>query len=213
MAPRSAFAGARKTPRRILCGARAILKLLKLAHAIGIDDSAFARAHRGDVPIVGTVFAGARFDGILVSRVRRDGANATDAIARMILDSKFAAHIQIVLLQGIALAGFNVVDIHRLNGILERPVLVVARRKPNHAAIRDALAKRVPGGMRKWRLIEKAGPMEPTAGVWVQRAGLSPTEAEAVLRRFAIESRVPEPLRVAHLIASGFALGESRGRA
>jgi hypothetical protein len=185
---------------------------MKLAHAIGVDDAYFEHRHRGDVTLVGAVFAGARFDGIVTGRVRRDGANATTAIAQMIAGSKFARHVQLVMLQGIAFAGFNVVDIHALSEFLARPVLVVARRGPDMRAIREALLSRVPGGARKWRLIEKAGAMEPLAGVWVQRAGLSTTEAETALERFATVSRVPEPLRAAHLIASGLGLGESRGR-
>jgi endonuclease V-like protein UPF0215 family len=186
---------------------------MKLSHAIGIDDAYFERQHRGDVVLVGAVFAGLRFDGIVTGRVRRDGSNATASIARMITASKFSRHVQFVMLQGIAFAGFNVVDVHALHAALALPVLVVARRKPDLRAIRDALLSRVPGGARKWKLIEKAGPMEPLAGVWVQRAGLSSTEAEAALARFTTVSRVPEPLRVAHLVASGFMLGESRGRA
>ena len=40
-----------------------------------------------------------------------------------------------------------------------------------------ALLERVRGGARKWALIEAAGPMEPAAGVMVQRAGLSLDDA------------------------------------
>jgi hypothetical protein len=54
--------------------------------------------------------------------------------------------------------------------------------------------------------------MEPIGAVYVQRAGLSSPEAQAVLTRFAIHSAVPEPLRMAHLIAGGLARGESRHR-
>lgn len=184
-----------------------------ISHVIGIDDAPFAREHRGDVLVVGTVFAGPRLEGVLSTRVRRDGRNSTRAIAAMVGGSRFAAHLQAVLLQGIALAGFNVVDLEGLHRALGLPILVVARRAPNLEAIRSALHTRVPGGRRKWALIEKAGPMEGVAGVYVQRAGLSLAEAEALIRRFAVMGKLPEPLRVAHLIAGGVTRGESRGRA
>jgi endonuclease V-like protein UPF0215 family len=54
--------------------------------------------------------------------------------------------------------------------------------------------------------------MEPVAGVFVQRAGLSLADAEPVVRRLAVSGRIPEPLRTAHLIAGGLATGQSRGR-
>lgn len=65
---------------------------------------------------------------------------------------------------------------------------------------------------RKWRLVERLGDMEPLGGVRVQRVGIERAKAEQVVRRFATHSTVPEPLRVAHIIAGGIATGESRGR-
>lgn len=180
---------------------------------IGVDDAPFERAHRGDVLVVGIAFAGARLDGALSSRVRRDGSNATLRVAEMVKGSQFFAHLHAVLLQGIALAGFNVVDLHALADALEKPVLVVARRAPDMAAIESALRTRVPGGESKWRLIEKAGPMEPCGHVFVQRAGLDLAEAKSLLEQHTPHGHIPEPLRVAHLVAGGVTTGKSRGRA
>lgn len=179
---------------------------------MGFDDAPFAPAHRGDVPVIGAVFAATRLDGVLRGRVRRDGANAGRELERLVAGSRFAGHLQVVMMQGVALAGFNVVDVPRLAERLGLPVLVVARRAPNMAAIRSALLRRVPGGARKWRLIERLGPMEPMGGVHVQRVGLSRDQAAALLARFCPHSRVPEPLRTAHLIAGAMGARVSRQR-
>jgi uncharacterized protein len=184
-----------------------------ISNVVGFDDFPFPRSHRGDVQVVGAVFSGLRLDGILSGRIRRDGANATHRLADLVSGSKFAPQVQLVMLQGIALGGFNVVDIHGLHRLLSVPVLVVARHAPRMEAIKEALLTRVPGGKRKWVLIERAGPMEPVEGVFVQRAGLSLEIAREILRRFSVYGNIPEPLRVAHLIAGGVATGESRGRA
>lgn len=184
----------------------------RFSHAIGFDDFPFDPAHRGDIPIVGTVYAGQVLQGVLSARVRRDGTNSTRVLTQLVQQSKFHEHTQLIFLQGIALGGFNVIDIHRLSADLERPVLVVSRRKPNMDRIRDALLTRVPGGARKWKLIEQAGEMEAVAGVHVQRSGLTLEQAEQVVRKFAFSSNIPEPLRAAHLIAGGVARGQSRAR-
>lgn len=184
----------------------------RLSHVVGFDDAPFDRGHRGDVLVVGAVFAGRRLEGVLSTKVRRDGANATVRLADCLAASRYRPQLQAVLLQGIAFAGFNVVDLgdlHRRTGL---PVLVVARRAPDLEAIRSALLHHVPGGARKWRLIEEAGAMEPQAGVHVQRCGLSPAEAEGLVTALQIHGRLPEPLRMAHLIAGGVATGESRHR-
>ncbi len=176
----------------------------RLSHIIAFDDAAFDRAHRGDVPLIGVVFAGARLDGVLRGTVRRDGINAARAMAAMIAGSRFVEHLQLILLQGIAVAGFNVVDVFALHEVTGLPVLVVARKQPDFEAIRDALHLRVRGGANKWRIIERLGPMERAGGVYVQRAGLSLDEATRVIERWAINGFYPEPLRVAHLIACAF---------
>jgi endonuclease V-like protein UPF0215 family len=184
-----------------------------LSHVIGFDDAPFPRHHRGDVLVVGAVFCGTRLEGVVSGRVRRDGANATATLARLVRESRFGRHAQAVLLQGIAVAGFNVVDLPGLHALLGLPVVVVARRPPDLAAIRHALLERVPGGARKWRLIEQLGPMEPAAGVYIQRAGIAHPEAERLVAGLATHGRLPEPLRTAHLIAGGVVTGESRHRA
>jgi hypothetical protein len=183
-----------------------------ITNVVGFDDAPFSREHRGDVTLIGAVCSRTRLDGVLAGRVRRDGTNATQAMIELVIGSQFQGHIRAVLLQGIAVAGFNVVDIHRLSDELTVPVVVVARRRPDLAAIRRAL-DRTAGGARKWRLIEQAGIMEPLGGVYVQRAGIDRERAEDLLQATTLHGKLPEPLRVAHLIAGGITTGRSRGRA
>ncbi|UCC72816.1 MAG: DUF99 family protein [Gemmatimonadota bacterium] len=183
-----------------------------LSHVVGFDDGAFDKYRHATVPVVGAVFSGLRLEGVLTGRVRTDGANATRVLAGLVTGSKFAPQLQLVLLQGIALGGFNVIDLNGLHERLGMPLMVVARRQPRLDKIREALLTRVPGGARKWALVERLGPMEPVAGVYVQRLGLELGQAEEVIRRLAVHSNIPEPLRAAHLIAGGIATGQSRGR-
>jgi endonuclease V-like protein UPF0215 family len=184
-----------------------------LSHVIGFDDAPFERAHRGNVLIVGAVYAGLRLEGVLSGKVRRDGVNSTPVLIELVAGSRFVTHVQALLLQGIAFAGFNVVDLAAVHAALGVPVIAVARRQPDFAAIRRALLQRVPGGRRKWALIERLGPMERAGKVFVQRAGISLDSAQELITRLAVHSDLPEPLRTAHLIAGGIVTGESRHRA
>lgn len=181
-----------------------------LVHAIGFDDAPFPRQHRGNVPVIGTIYARTTLHGVVSGKVRRDGRNSTGELTRLVNLS--AEHLQLILLQGIALAGFNVLDIQRLSRQTGLPVLVVARRPPGLERIRRALLEKVPGGKRKWHLIVQAGEMEPCAGVYVQRVGLSLTEAQDALNALTVTGKLPEPLRAAHLIAGGIVRGSSAGQ-
>jgi len=185
----------------------------KLSHVVGFDDAPFEPEHRGDVLVLGAVFAGTRLDGVVSCKVRRDGANATAALSQCIRRSRYRPQLHAVLLQGIAFAGFNVVDIARLQASVHLPVLAVSRKRPNLTAIRQALLEHVRGGARKWHLIEAAGAMEETDGLYVQRAGITADASRTLLRQLCINGALPEPLRVAHLIAGGIARGQSSGRA
>ena len=51
------------------------------------------------------------------------------------------------------------------------------------------------------------------AGLFVQRAGLSLAEAEDLIVKTRLHGHLPEPIRLAHLIAGGVTTGRSRGRA
>jgi uncharacterized protein len=185
-----------------------------IANVVGFDDGPFDKFRRGgrEVLLVGAVFARTRLDGVVSGHVRRDGRNATATMVELLRESRFDRHVRAVLLGGIAVGGFNVVDIHALSAELDRPVIVVARRPPRYAAIRRAL-DHVPGAARKWSLIEAAGPMEPVRGIHIQRAGITLADATALLEATTLHGKLPEPLRVAHLIAGGIISGASRGRA
>ena len=205
-----------------------------IVNVIGFDDGPFPRAHRGPVLLVGAVCAGTRLDGIVSGRVTRDGTDATRRMVELVRGSQFRAHVRAVLLQGIAVGGFNVVDVRELAAALAVPVLVVMRRPPDLAAMERALFSdqprqrpRVRGARRKWQLIQAAGAIEMielrrsrTSGLrgiphrlWIQRVGLSTDLARRLITSTTLHGHVPEPLRIAHLIAGGVAEGKSRGRA
>jgi uncharacterized protein len=182
------------------------------SYVIGVDDAPFERAHRGDVAVIGAVFNGARLEGVISGCVRRDGANATRRLAEMIERSRFAASLQGVLVQGVTVAGFNVVDLVALHERLALPVVAVCRRRPDLERIRRALLTSVPGGSRKWRIIERLPPARKHGAIYLHNVGIDWERATRMIDRFAINSYLPEPLRTAHLIAGAWADGESRHR-
>jgi endonuclease V-like protein UPF0215 family len=184
----------------------------RLSNIIGIDDAPFLRDHQGDLPIVGAVYAGLRFDGVIIGHIQKDGFDAAHRIVAMVSQSRFAQHAGLIMLQGITLGGFNVVDVHAVHQGLNLPVLVVARHRPDLPAFEAALrGGNIPQGERKWQVIQRLGPMEPMGKVYVQRRGLSREQTAATIRRFTLHSHIPEPIRSAHLIAGALVNGQSRG--
>lgn len=188
---------------------------------LGIDDSPFEKGKEKECLVVATVFRGGSFiDGLLSCKVEIDGNNATKKLISLINKSRHKQQLRVIMLDGIALGGFNVVDINMLYRKTRIPVIVVMSSFPNLKDIRKALAK-LKDGDKKWKLIVSAGKIfdvlvkhkNKNKKIYFQVAGVSPEKARDIVKLSTIRSFQPEPLRVAHLIASGIVKGESRGRA
>jgi len=180
--------------------------------AVGFDDAPFDRARRGDVALAGVVCAATRFEGLVWGRIRRDGWNATDEIVRLLAGGKFLPQLHLVLLDGIAFGGFNVVDLAALSGALRRPCVAVMRRPPDLAAVERAI-RRLPGAARRLDLLRRAGPVHRLGAFVFQVRGAEPEETGRALARLTDRGAVPEPLRLAHLVAGAVRTGESGKRA
>jgi hypothetical protein len=53
---------------------------------------------------------------------------------------------------------------------------------------------------------------DPEKPVYMQCAGIGPDQAAKIIKLTATHGNIPEPLRVAHIIATGIVCGETCGR-
>lgn len=179
---------------------------------LGIDDASFDKFNDKRVLVIGTVFRGGYWlDGVLSTYVRVDGVNSTKKLIKMINGCKFKPQLQCIMLDGIALGGFNVVDVQKLNKQTGIPVIVVMRDYPDFKKIESALIKLKKES--KLELLKKAGEVIKVGNIHIQLGGVDLKKAKQFLKVSCTRSYVPEPIRVAHLIGQGIAMGESRGRA
>lgn len=190
-----------------------LLEVRPITNVVGFDDGPFSRESHEPVRLIGAICARTRLDGVLSGWVQRNGADATERMAELIERSQFSGYVRAVLLKGIAVAGFNVVDIHALSQRLRVPVVVVTRKLPDYPAIRAALIAAGVDFDRSWLLIERAGVPRAIAGLWVQSVGIEPDALRMLLHAVTLHGKIPEALRVAHLIAGAVTRGVSRGRA
>ncbi len=178
---------------------------------LGIDDGPFNKKDK-NVLVVGVLFRGGEFlDGVLSTKVKIDGRDSTNKLIKMINSSKFRINLKAIFLDGIALGGFNVINIEQLHEKTKIPVIVVMRNYPNYQKIYSALDKAKLKVQKK--LIEKLNKPVNAGKIFIQTAGLSFDEAKKLVDLTIRHAFIPEPLRVAHLIASGIVKGESKGRA
>ena len=192
------------------------MRIKRETRVLGLDDAPFNRED-DQVLVVGTVFRGAQFmDGVLSTHVQVDGDDATRKIIEMVNSTRHKPQLQVIMLDGIAFGGFNVVDVAELNRKTGLPVIVVIRRRPDMEKIRKALEK-LDNGAKKLQYMTNAGDVHSVEQRWgktfFQVVGMDVEMAVRLIKETSPHGLIPEPIRVAHLISRGVTLGESVRRA
>jgi len=180
---------------------------------IGIDDGYFLKHKTKRVMIIGAVMRGnTELEGVVSSHVTKDGTDATSSIVKMINDSRHKNQLRFIMVNGLTFGGFNVLDIRKVNEKTRLPVISVIRKRPDFRRIENALAN-FSDGKKRLAVLKKAGDIYSHKRIYFQIAGLSEERAREVIDKTLRNSNIPEPIRMAHLIASGVTYGESTKRA
>ena len=181
-------------------------------HVLGVDEGPFEKGQAAPVPLVAALCEGPDLvEGVAAAAFPVDGAGATEFLARWLGGLRLRAAAQAVALGGITLAGLALVDVRELAAALHIPVLVVTRRPPDNARLREALC--AAGLAERFPIAERSPEACATGdGLWLAHAGATREVALALLRATRGKAKVPEALRVAHLVATALVRGESHGR-
>ncbi len=180
-------------------------------HVIGIDDAPLEKFTDAAVLIVGAVLAGPHLlEGVLTTRLPIDGPDAAAALARWLNRSRFHPLLRAILLDGISIAGLSIIDLPLLHQLTGKPVIAATRRQPDNRKIIAAL--RTAGFPDRIAIVERNGPAAACGRIHFTCAGIDADGARALIEEQTGRSRLPEAVRLAHLIASGVARGESHGR-
>jgi len=183
---------------------------------LGIDDSPFRFTDKYGM-VIGVIMRGGEYlECVLRRNIVIDGTDATLICKDMIKNTRHKKQLRAVLLDGIALGGFNVVDIAELYNDTNLPVLTITRDKPDFDKIKLALKKNFKDWKKRWTIISKGELYEVKTSdnpIYVKCIGINFEEAKEIIKLSTIRGVIPEPIRVAHLIASGITRGESYGKA
>jgi endonuclease V-like protein UPF0215 family len=181
-------------------------------HVLGVDDGPFEKGVSRSVPLVGVTMEGADLvEAVSVTEFPVDGEDVADFLAAWIDSLRVKPALQGILFGGITIAGLAVIDVHALAERLGVPVVVVNRREPGDARLIEALESA--GLAHRCAILERAPRAQCVNGrIYAAAAGGDPAAAASLVRATLGKSDLPEPLRLAHLIARAIVTGESRGR-
>jgi endonuclease V-like protein UPF0215 family len=185
------------------------------AKSIGIDDGPFPPKipnRPSHAPLVAVCLKGPRLYRVQTGWITVDGLDATDR-AQALLEKLPKAPI---LLSGVTFGGFNLIDPWRVQRRFRTPTVVVVGSRPDNNAVKRALVKHFPDWQERWKVIRSLGPlrsvhtMPDEPPVFYEAIGCSALEARRILANNVWVSRVPEPVRVAGLVARGLFSETSR---
>ena len=171
---------------------------------IGIDDGPFTKQQE-TAPLVAALLEGPHLQHVHTTQITVDGIDATTQALKLLKGWKPVP----IFLSGVTFAGFNLIDPHILQKEFRVPVIVVVGSRPDNRAVKRALVKHFPDWKRRWKIINSLGPLrnvqtnpdEPQ--IHYEAVGCSPIESANLLRSTSYVSRIPEPVRVAGLLARG----------
>ncbi len=173
---------------------------------VGVEDGGFeAFKPGGRAFLCAAGLTGDRVDWVKLKKITVDGRDATETLLKMLEGAEFDA----VILGGVSFAGFNIIDPRVVHGAFSVPVVVYMGDKPDTRATLAALRAHFPDWEGRWAPVAGLGDVYSVttkAGappVYFEVAGCTRGWAEETLKATATLTRIPEPVRVAGLIARG----------
>jgi len=154
--------------------------------------------------LAGVVMRGdMRIDGAALAGIRVAGDDATAGVQR-IFQELDRSDINAVMLNGAVISWFNIIDLQLVFERLQLPVICLTYEES--PGLERYIREYFEQPEEKLRLYHRLGEREALTlrtgyRVYVRALGLDLQESRALLNKFTLDGRVPEPLRVARLMA------------
>ncbi|MGC9071303.1 MAG: DUF99 family protein [Acidilobus sp.] len=172
--------------------------------AVACDDGEVRKLGGGLTAVACVSYVELRPRGASLGLIHVDGLDATSVLSHLV--SSISAPPGVIFLDSITIGGFNVVSLAGLSRLTGMPVVVVYTYEPSLGRLKEPLVKH----FHDWELRLRAlRPIESARRVVTRRGelhlvnwGVDADEAARLVESYQLFTRVPEPLRVAHRLAS-----------
>jgi len=179
---------------------------------IGIDDAAFElKSLSKKTQLIGVVCQGIRMVNVVRTEIEIDGMDATDKLIELVKQNE--EHVQFILTHTITFGGFNLINLSRIYDELKKPVIAINDSEVDIEAVVKALKKNFPKSYKKkLQHISDSGNLYKTeiktaggiSNIYFHSMGIEIYEVELLLQKVCIDSKLPECIRLAHLIGRIF---------
>ncbi|HDJ26465.1 MAG TPA: DUF99 family protein [Candidatus Bathyarchaeota archaeon] len=172
--------------------------------ALGVAECFKKGASRRSILAGVVVRADMLVDGFSFATATVGGLDATEAVVRL-YERLRRKDVNLLMLNGCVISWYNVIDLHEVADRTGKPLICVTY-EPS-PGLEKYFAEYFP---RDWRerlaIYERNGPrkrvrLKTGHEIFIRAVGLEEEEALKVLDRFVLHGAIPEPLRLARLLA------------
>lgn len=148
---------------------------------------------------------------VVREEIKIDGNDSTEKLTQLVKGDNDLIHY--ILTHTITFGGFNLMDMREIHDRTEKPIIAITERIVDLDSVKKALSKKFPYEYEsKYEKILNAGNLYhttvETAGgrsdVYFHCYGIAPKDVEELLEKVCIDSKLPESVRMAHLIGRTF---------
>ncbi|OYT45352.1 hypothetical protein B6U90_03485 [Thermoplasmatales archaeon ex4484_6] len=174
------------------------------ARVAGIDDGPYIRGSKTTPCVITVARLDGYIEGFIPLSISTDGEDSAERISTALKGSRFRSQIRAVLSDGACLGGFNVLDLEELHRSCQVPIITCSDERPDDVSILEALKNHFDDWKERYDLITrwKVNEVELDSGpCFVRCEGTAEDRAEWIVRKATLRGRMPEPIRISHLVA------------
>lgn len=171
---------------------------------LAVEGGSFRKGVDRRVPSAFLFAEGIRPKRLIVKWVEVDGLDATERLKEAIREGEMKEGI--VIAGSVPIAGFNLIDAREVLREFGLPTVFVLRERPDKDAVRSALMRHFKDWGRRLEVIEAAGPVVEVVlaegeRIFIEAVGIGEAEAKKIVEGLTIFGKLPEPLRIARMVA------------
>jgi len=188
------------------------MKMKKNPIVIGFDDATFnLKSGSKTTSLIGVVCQGTRIVNVVKEDIVIDGHDGTEKLIELVTQNE--KHVQFVFTHTITFGGFNIVDLEKIYNEINKPIIAINEKEVNLDGVINALEKKFPNQYNeKIQYILNAGDLFhtkiSTAGglstIYFHKKGINIKDVESLLQKVCLDSKLPECIRIAHLVGRLF---------
>ncbi|MHA1900956.1 MAG: endonuclease dU [Promethearchaeota archaeon] len=167
------------------------------------------------VSLIGVVCRGIQLLNVSIGSIHVDGLDSTQEILKMYKENPYNNEIRLIMIDSPTLGGFNTPNPFEIHEKTQIPIILLPDRKPK-TKINEIYGNIFPERYEQIEMLKKLPELESltvsinqdpkiSREIFFHAIGITKSEIIDLLNYLSEFSAIPEPLRLAHIVASSYA--------